>query len=167
MLMKIGLVAAAVLAVSIPFYIYFIQILKQNQERDFSQVQVFGFIFKWWGNELNTFNGTFAHDMVIDPPITINLTLTSDEMKRVYLKMVEVGFFTYAQKDAEIKNWVIVTPCGSYYLKVKYDSLVKELTWDDNSLINLKLKKLTNFIIEIIHAHEEFKQLPPPRGGYI
>ncbi len=168
LLMGIALVATVALSLSIPVCID--QILRQRQVKDFGQLQSFGFVLKYGvtaRNELDTFNGTFTHDMVIDPSITINLTLTGDEMEHIYLKMVGVNFFNYAQKDANAKKDVGVTPYSSYYLKVKCDSTVKELTWDDNSAASLGFKTLVDLIIETIHDHEEFKQLPPPRGGYL
>ena len=63
----------------------------------------FNFVFRWGiedvmidvgkYNELNTFNNTFTKDMVLDPMITINFSLTRTEMDNIYLKLVEISFF--------------------------------------------------------------------------
>jgi len=51
---------------------------------------------------------------------------------------------------------------------VKCNSTIKELPWNDNIILNnpdaAKLRVLSDFIIGIIQSHEEFKQVPEPRG---
>ena len=46
-------------------------------------------------NELNTFEGTYTKDMIMDPPITVNLTLSKEELDIIYQKMIEINFFGY------------------------------------------------------------------------
>lgn len=126
-------------------------------------------------NELNTFQGTYTKDMVMDPATTVNLSLSNDELARIYQKMVEIDFFGYpANFSVSVPSGEavgMVTPYSSYYFKVEYDSKVKELWWDDN-ITNEdekaeKLRELINLIIGIIESKEEYKELPSPRGGYL
>jgi len=125
-------------------------------------------------NELNTFDGTYTKDMVMDPSITVNLSLSKEELDRIYQKMIEINFFDYPDQFSVFvppgQSVGMVTPYYSYYFKVEYDSKVKELSWKDK-IINQdkkaeKLRELISLIRDIIESKEEYKQLPPPRGGY-
>jgi len=138
----------------------------------------FNLIFKYGvgaKNELNTFEGTYTKDMVMDPPITVKLHLSQEELDRIYQKMVEIDFFSYPDKffvsvpPGEVVG--MVTPHLSYYFKVEHDSKTKELWWEDE-IINEdekaeKLRELIKFIRDIIESKEEYKKLPSPRGGYL
>jgi hypothetical protein len=61
----------------------------------------FNFIFKYGvtgRNTLDTFQGTFTKDMIMDAAITIDLTLTAEEMDSVYQKMLGIDLFSYPDK---------------------------------------------------------------------
>jgi len=138
----------------------------------------FNLIFKYGvgaKNELNTLQGTYTKDMIFDPSITVNLSLSQEELDRIYNKMVEINFFGYPDEfsifvpPGELVG--MVTPHRSYYFRVEYDSRVKELWWEDD-IINQdkkaeKLRELITLIQDIIESKDEYKQLPLPRGGYI
>ena len=138
----------------------------------------FNLIFKYGvgaRNELNTFDSTYTKDMITDPSITVNLSLSKEELDRIYQKMIEINFFDYPDEFSVSvspgESVGMLTPYCSYYFKVEYDSKVKELSWEDK-IINQdkkaeKLRELINLIRDIIESKEEYKQLPPPRGGYI
>ena len=138
----------------------------------------FNLIFKYGvgaQNELNTFEGTYTKDMIMDPPITVKLHLSQEELDRIYQKMVEIDFFSYPDKffvsvpPGEVVG--MVTPFLSYYFKVEYDSKTKELWWEDEIIKEdekaEKLRELIKFIRDIIESKEEYKKLPSPRGGYL
>ena len=138
----------------------------------------FNLIFKYGvgaKNELNTFEGTYTKDMIMDPPITVKLYLSQEEVDRIYQKMVEIDFFSYPDKffvsvpPGEVVG--MVTPFLSYYFKVEYDSKTKELWWEDEIIKEdekaEKLRELIKFIRDIIESKEEYKKLPSPRGGYL
>jgi len=127
------------------------------------------------GNELNTFEGTYTKDMIMDPPITVDISLSKEELDRIYQKMIEINFFGYPDQFSVFvppgQSFGLATPHCSYYFRVEYDSKVKELSWEDN-ITNPdkradKLRELITLIRDIIESKEEYKQLPPPRGGYI
>lgn len=138
----------------------------------------FNLIFKYGvgaKNELNTFEGTYTKDMIIDPSITVNLSLSKEELDRIYKKIVEINFFGYPDQFSVFvppgQSVGMVTPYYSYYFRVEYDSKVKELRWEDNITSEdkkaEKLRELINLIRDIVESKEEYKQLPSPRGGYI
>ena len=126
-------------------------------------------------NELDTFQGTYTKDMILDPSITVNLSLSNDEVDGIYQKMIEIGFFDYPEEFSVYvppgESIGMVTPHSSYYFKVEYDSKVKELWWNDE-IVNRdekaeRLRELIRLIIDIIESKEEYKKLPSPRGGYM
>ncbi|NJD53862.1 MAG: hypothetical protein FIB07_13460 [Candidatus Methanoperedens sp.] len=122
-------------------------------------------------NELNTFKGTYMKDMVIDPSITVNLSLTKEEKQRIYQKMNDTNFFDYPGYFPQRQDR-FVTPNSVYRLKVEYDSKIKEVSWDDNSLfedenIEKGLNEIKGLIIEIIEDKEEYKIIPTPRALYL
>ncbi|MDI6703843.1 MAG: hypothetical protein QME40_04140 [bacterium] len=138
----------------------------------------FNLIFKYGvgaKNVLNTFEGTYTKDMIVDPPITVKLSLSNEELHKIYQKMIEINFFGYPDRffvsvpPGEIV--CMVTPYYSYYFKVEYNSKIKELWWEDN-ITNEdkkaeKLRELIKLITDIIKSKEEYKKLPSPRGYYI
>jgi hypothetical protein len=126
-------------------------------------------------NELDTFKGKFTKDMITDPSITIELSLSEQEMESIHQKMVEIDFFNYPDRfevnvlPGELTG--MVTPYSTYYFKVEYNSQVKELWWGDE-ITNPdqkaeKLRELIMLIRNIVESKEEYKKLPEPRSGYL
>ncbi|OPX90113.1 MAG: hypothetical protein A4E53_01328 [Pelotomaculum sp. PtaB.Bin104] len=123
-------------------------------------------------NILNTFEGIYTKDMILDPPITTKMELTSEELNSIYNKMNEINFFTYPDVfTVPVGTEVgMITPYNSYYFQVRHGSEIKELSWDDeitNQNIDAdKLRELVTHIRNLIESKEEYKKLPPARGGY-
>lgn len=145
---------------------------QQAQSNEFT----FNFIFKYGfeaRNILNTFEGTYTKDMVMDPPITTKLSLTKEELNTINNKMVEIDFFSYPDVfTVPVKDDYVfmITPYENYYFKVQHGSKIKELYWED-SIKNQnsdadRLRELIKCIQEIAESKSEYKKLPPPRGGY-
>lgn len=138
----------------------------------------FGLIFRYGvmaRNELNTFRGTYTKDMVSDPSITVDLSLSEGELDSIYQKMVEIDFFDYPDEFSVSvlpgESVGMVTPHSSYYFKVEYGSRVKELRWEDR-IINKdekadKLRELIKLIRDVIESKEEYQRLPEPTSGYL
>ncbi len=138
----------------------------------------FNLIFKYGvgaKNILDTFEGTYTKDMVMDPSITANLSLSEEELDRIYQKMVKIDFWSYPDKfsitPSPGESYGIVTPYYSYYFKVEYDSKIKELRWEDE-ITNEddkadKLRELIKLIRDIIESKEEYQKLPAPTSGYM
>lgn len=145
--------------------------VNQPKKSDFK----FYFVYGVGANILDTFNGTFTKDMVMDPPITVNLSLSEEAMKNIYQKMLDINFFNYPEvfsipiKEGEAIG--MVTPYSSYYFLVNYNGQIKRLSWQD-SITNeneqaTKLHELINLIINYIESTLQYQSLPPPNGGYI
>lgn len=130
----------------------------------------FGFIFKYGvgaRNELNTFEGTFKKDMVTKDPVTTSLELTNKELNTILNKMTEIDFFNLPE---EITGCSTI-PCVTYQYSVRYKDKNKKIYMENHPNSQdaqiLKLKELNKLIIEIIESKEEYRQLPPAKGGYL
>jgi hypothetical protein len=139
---------------------------------DFNMIFKYGVAAK---NELNTFSGTYTKDMIMEPSITANMTLSQQELDIISRKMIEIDFIDYPDIfSIEVAPGEAVgqrIPYPSYFFRVEYNSQVKELFWEDK-IINEseeadRLRELIRLIIDIIEAKEEYQNLPSPKGGYI
>ncbi len=140
-------------------------------EPDFNLIFKYGIGAK---NILDTFEGTCTKDMVADPSISTELTLTDEEKDSVYQKMLEIDFFNYPDNFSVSvppgEPVGIVTPYASYYFKVEYNSQAKELHWGDE-ITNPdekagRLRELIALIRSIVESKEEYKKLPEPTTAY-
>jgi hypothetical protein len=151
---------------------------KPKQAAELNDTTNFNFIFKYGvGGKmvLNTFDNTFTWDMVVDPPIVINLSLSKKELNEIQEKIIDIGFFDYPDTFRIIippnGSGCYEEPYSSYYFKVKCDSVIKELWWEAE-IVEPKDKKVENLmelielIVNIIVSKEEYKKLPTPRALY-
>lgn len=120
-------------------------------------------------NILNTFEGSFTKDMVIGEPVIIPFKLSPEQIKNIYKKMIDIDLFSYPQNYNPINNYFI-TPFDTYYFKVQTSSGIKEITWEDEHMVQDKkskqLRELIMLIKDYIQDTSQFKNLPPARGGY-
>jgi hypothetical protein len=124
----------------------------------------FGFALR---NELNTFDGTFTKDLVIDGTITTRLTLSQEELTQIQQKLSDIGFWDYPET---FPSQGIVTPRADYYIKVENGSTVKEVSWYSDSEEDTKtenLRQFRDFLINMIMEKLEYKLLPPANGAYL
>jgi hypothetical protein len=138
----------------------------------------FSFTFKYGVNpeqfnELDTVHGIFRKDMVSAPPVSAALVLTKSEMDAIYLKMQEIGFWSYPDifQVPTGATVAVVTPSEKFFFRVELGTWVKELYWDNKFLSNdpqaAKLKSLIQLIKDIVFAKPEYQGLPPASGGYL
>jgi hypothetical protein len=148
--------------------------LPESRPSDFNLVFKYGYgsINK---NVLNTFNATYTKDMVVDPSVTIDFSLSDEDMDRIYQKMVEINFFCYPDEfEIPLPEEGIVgmqTPYQGYYFMVECNNQVKVLRWEDK-ITNKnedadKLRKVISLIRSIIQSKDEYWELPSPRGAYL
>lgn len=132
----------------------------------------FNILFKYGvtaRNELNTFDNTYTKDMIIDPPVKIWLYLSDDEMNQIKQKIVEIDFFNLPETLPLRSDGGFVTPQDDFYIKVQNGSAVKEVSWSSNSEVNSieqNLTQLANLLTGIVEQRPEYRDLPPPNGGY-
>ena len=139
----------------------------------------FSLIFKFntYGKDvLNTFNDTFEKDLVEGPPAIISFSLSEEELNIIYQKMIEIDFFNYPDVFS-VTGYYESEPPNICYFKVKYNSRVKELSWNSVPLRNEqiehedekaeKLRELIELIEDIIYSKAEYRELPEPVGAYV
>ena len=138
----------------------------------------FNFIFKYgvgtnpYGalNELNIFEGIYIRDMVVDPPITVKLVLTQEELEEIYQKMVNIDFFNYPRRFPKDPN-IGVSPCVRTYFKVSYNFTIKKVEWTDESYFEgdtrQNIDELLILIRDILESKEEYQNLPEPQAFYL
>jgi hypothetical protein len=141
------------------------------EDRDFNVKLRYGIGAR---NELNTFQNTYTKDLILDGTIIAPFLLSDEELHQIRNKMDEIGFISYpdtfvAVTTDTISQWI--EPHATYDFKVKLNSSVKYLYWND-AIINqnaqaIKLRELTRLIRTIIESKPEYSRLPPARGGYM
>jgi YVTN family beta-propeller protein len=127
------------------------------------------------GDILDTFNGTYTRDMISCTDVTVDLTLTPEELNTIYQKMNDINFFNYPDNFFVATN-TLESPHPSYYFKVEYDGKIKELSWEDyggfpsqkpdQDKVN-NLHGLIRLIEGIIKSKDAYKNLPKPCGGIL
>lgn len=137
----------------------------------------FGFRFErgaCFSDVLDTFEGTFTKDLVPDPPVTIPLRMSSEQMQAVYAKMVEMDFFGYPAVFAIATPtsglMTIQTPAERYRIVVTSGGASKTLEWvdeivDPTSREADDLRALFDMIEGMITASPQYQQLPERSGG--
>lgn len=122
-------------------------------------------------NELNTFNGTFTKDLLLDGTITTRLILSQEELSQIRQRLFDIGFYDYPKIFA---SQGIVQPRADYYLKVQNGTTIKEVIWYSDSFTGNKtdetteanLNQLYNLIWTMIETKIEYKLLPAANGYY-
>jgi hypothetical protein len=147
--------------------------LQKTSNENLNSVDSFNLVLRYGvgaKNELNTFNGTFTKDLILDPSVTTNLALTNEEKLQIQHKIAEIDFFNLPDSFPTNQS-VIVIPMSAYYIRVQNGTQIKEVSWNTNSVIDnetsINLEQLVSFIVGIIEEKPEYKALPPARGGYI
>ena len=123
-------------------------------------------------NILDTYTGTFTKDMIVDPPVTIKMVLTEEDLLRIETKLEELDFLSQSDWDLLPHGSTSGdrTPFSTYYLKVSFKGVTRELQWNDSNLLSDDFKgpavEVVKLLWSIIEAKPEYKSLPQPRGGY-
>jgi secreted PhoX family phosphatase len=140
-------------------------------ENDSSQ-NVINIIFKYGTgarNELNTFEGTYTKDMVMDNPITTRMILSQEELRQIQQRITEMDLFSFPD-NFPINPSGEVIPQTDYYIKVQNGTQTKEISWSTSSLmdsnIQNSLEQLVSFLRGMIEQKPECKALPEARGAY-
>jgi hypothetical protein len=125
-------------------------------------------------NVLNTFDNTFQKDLVEDGVVKIKFWLKEEEQNKILEKANLLNYFL--MPDTFISDFsdsiaVSINPDpGEQVLRIKYQTNDKTTFWNypplqNNAQFN-DLLELHRFIISIIESKQEYKDLPPAKGGY-
>ncbi|MBU2447384.1 MAG: hypothetical protein KJ666_17675 [Bacteroidetes bacterium] len=140
-------------------------------ETQFVQIY-FKYDFK---NELNTFENTFQKDLVLDGVRKINFWLSTEEQNSILEKVNEINYFsmpdTFKYISEDSVSVSIEPNPGEQILRIKYQSKDKTTIWTypvvENDSRFTDLLALRKYIKSIIELKQEYKRLPPARGGYM
>ncbi|NHJ87541.1 MAG: hypothetical protein FK734_18920 [Asgard group archaeon] len=167
----LAILLITIFIVSVGTYIYYERL--QSDKIITESVDDFELLFRYGvgaKNELNTFNGTYTKDMVIDPSIIIDLTLTVEEKWQIMNKTYTIDFFNLPS-SFPINPHMWKTPQTDYYLKVQNGTETKEVSWNENSILEDSIEKnldqLISYLFEIIENKAAYKALQIPKAGYI
>jgi len=142
--------------------------LPDERPKDFNFIFNFGVGAK---NQLDTFKGQFAKDMVEpgEPPATTALRLTEDEMNIIYSEMKKINILSYPNNFTP-KGTEECTPVFTSAIKIVVNGVEKNIHWENlqgsDTKTAIQLKAFFNKIFEMIINKEEFKKLPPAKGTY-
>ena len=137
-----------------------------NRPDDFEIVFKYGVNAR---NVLDTREGTFTKDLILDPSITIELTLTELELAIIWTNIHINDFYELEEQD--INRGYVVQPATTYVLIVHADGYpdrevsMNDITYNYNPS-ELRFFRIAWKIREIIESKPEYKALPEPRGGY-
>lgn len=140
--------------------------LPPSMPKDFNFVFNFGYDGK---NQLDTINGKFTKDMIVDPSFTVDFELSDEEMNTIYNEMREINILSYPEDYTPICN-VMHTPFDTYSIKIITGGREKNIHWADRYITSgedsVRLRGLFGKIRQIIINKEEYKKLPQVRPGY-
>jgi len=136
-------------------------------DKQFVEVHLqFGFV-----NELNTFEGKFTKDLVMDGSITVDFWLSKKDQESIKELANQVSFFNLPN-NIPAQPGVAITPDPSPdKLRIRFDNMDHTIVWSyAGNRENLNFKKvieLSQHIMSIVKNSERFKSLPEARGGRI
>ena len=140
--------------------------LPEAKPKDFNFVFNYGVNAK---NQLNTIKGQYTKDMVTEPSVTTDLILSDEEMNSIYLEMRKINILAYFESFNPKSNQR-QTPFQTYSIKIVIDGKEKNIDWKDENVSkskdSIKLRALFEKIKAIIIQKEDYKKLPPAKGGY-
>jgi hypothetical protein len=125
-------------------------------------------------NELNTFQGTFTKDLILDCVTTIPLQLSNEDLSAIEERLADIRFFDYPEDfippPANPHALKLVEPHETYFFIVQVGSRTKVVSWEDSDWSGhpraVALREAVKFIRSIIESKAEYKGLPPTRGIY-
>jgi hypothetical protein len=148
-----------------------------NNNKIYSNSDSFNFSlnFNTYGkDQINTYNGTFTKDLVLDGTKTINFTLPDEIKQEIYKLMVNADIMSFP--DSLKVNGMFVTPSCDYKLKVTIGGKTKTIEWKEGfypSIMteglpkeNAEFLNIVKYISDYIYDTKEYKRMPKPNGGY-
>lgn len=139
----------------------------------------FGLVFEFGTcaiDKLDTFTGEFTQERVDESDITIPLQLSGGQMSIIYEKMVEIDLMSYPEVFEVSKPlWgevMMISSPYNYVLTVQNGKFEVLIRWTDNIVRPTiakadQLRELFRLIIQMVHEHPDYQQLPDVNFGCI
>lgn len=121
------------------------------------------------GNILDTKNNLYVKDMVCDPSLNLTVSLSENEKKEIYNKIVESHFFSL--KENMLPIGAMCEPQYGLTLRVTAAGKTKSVRWtcgySETDPDYLKLINIITAIDNIISQKEKEMSVPEPRCAYL
>ena len=121
-------------------------------------------------DEVDTFSGTLTKDLVVDGIITIPFWLTKAEQEAILSELTLENFFNLPDTLPAMQGVTISPNPSPDLLRVEVGGELKTVLWsyplDPVNQNSQTIIRLTQVIKNVIESKEEFKRLPPAKGGY-
>lgn len=139
----------------------------------------FGFVLEFGScsiDKLDTFKEEFTQDRVVEPPITIPLELSNEQMAMIYGKMVEINLARYPEvfevSKPLIGEVVMLSSPYNYALTVENGESRTSIRWTDDMVQPTtpkadRLRELFRLIIQMIQEFPGYQGLPEVKFGCI
>ncbi|GGP16067.1 hypothetical protein [Oceanobacillus neutriphilus] len=123
-------------------------------------------------NVINTFEGTVTKDLITDGTATTEITLTEEEMKAIYERMIEINVVETKEFTPEPVNG---TMCNiepheddDWKIIINGETITHSVSgaYCDPTDDTEQLIKLRNYVFGIVRGKEAYKELPDAKGGY-
>jgi hypothetical protein len=164
-------IAIAVICFSLAVVLTYALLVNSVPEYDSSK-NALNIIFRYGvgaKNELDTFEGTFTKDLVMNGRATTRMVLSQEELKTIQTELTEIGFFSIPENFPSNPS-MTVDPQIDYCIIVQEANQTREVNWCNNSLmetnIENNLMQMAAYLCDMIEQKPEYKALPPPNGGY-
>jgi len=122
-----------------------------------------------FADELNTFEGVFTKDLVMDGSITVEFWLSTEDQESIKAIADQLSFFNLPKIISAMPNAVITPDPSPDRLRIQIGNRDNTVVWSyPNDLENKNFKsviELSTFIMSIVHNNEIYKTLPEARGG--
>lgn len=138
---------------------------KTAHDEQFVEIQLqYGFT-----DELNTFDGMFTKDLVMDGSITVEFWLSKEDQESIKVLADQVSFFNLPKIIPAISNAAITPDPSPDRLRIRIGNMDNTVVWfypEDPENNNFKnIIKLSNYIMSIVRNNKIYKTLPEARGG--
>ena len=139
----------------------------------------FGFVLEFGScsmDRLDAFKGEFTQDRVVEPPITIPLEFSREQMAMIYEKMLDIDLARYPKVFEVPKplfgEVVMISSPSNYALTVENGASRTSIRWTDDIVQPTtakadRLRGLFQLIIHMVQDDPGYQQLPEVKFGCI
>ena len=139
--------------------------MEKSHDEQFIEIHLqYGFV-----DELNTFEGTFTKDLVMDGSITVEFWLSKEDQESIKELAEKLSFFSIPDTIPAIPGVGMDPDPSPDMLRIKSEDKDNTVVWSypkDPANTNIeKLIELSEHIMSIVKESDTYKSLPEVRGG--
>ncbi|KGA95942.1 hypothetical protein AJ85_19590 [Alkalihalobacillus alcalophilus ATCC 27647 = CGMCC 1.3604] len=142
--------------------------LEPESSRELPEDFDFSLIYGTYGKQkIDTYNNTVIKDLVENGIVEADVTLTEDEMNRIYNEMVKIDIMSDLNLEGD-KQCDVEPPSISEW-KIQINNEINSIAYGnycEHPEVILDLIELEDFIHEIVSSKDEYKALPDAKGFY-